>query len=134
MGVIPMWPLLLTPASKWFAANAGWLWQAAIWLFFAVLAVLLFLFWVASVKRDAVEKERAEVHARQLEAYRKASEETQKVAEALEQTLANQKTINSQLNERLDDEIRKNGVYRACVLPADGLRLYNAALRGTTAR
>jgi len=61
-------------------------------------------------------------------------EESFKISSGLEKQLAAERDTNLKLKETLDDEIAKNGVYRTCVVPAVGVRLYNEALIGATAR
>lgn len=44
--------------------------------------------------------------------------------------VATQKSValnqqNLELQKRLDNEITKNNIYRTCIVPADGVRLYN---------
>lgn len=129
-----MWPLLLAPAVQWAKDNSARLWKAAVILFFVALAILLVWLWIASIRKDAVQEERANQLTLKLKEFQQSALATQQVAEALENTLANQKNINAELNERLEDEINKKPIYRSCVLPADGLRLYNAAIRGPAAR
>lgn len=53
---------------------------------------------------------------------------------SLEKQLAQFRLDNEQLNERLTDEINRHPVYRQCRLPDGGLRLYNAARSGQSAR
>lgn len=56
-----------------------------------------------------------------------------KSADAAE-AVAAQKTAalnqqNLKLQKRLDDEITQNNIYRTCVVPVDGVRLYNKNIR-----
>lgn len=49
------------------------------------------------------------------------------IAQGLEQKLASAAVVERQLNERLKDEVAKNGVYRACRVPATGVQLLKDA-------
>lgn len=51
----------------------------------------------------------------------------------LETQLAQIRAANEKLKDDLDAEIAKNRAYRDCIVPVDGVRLYNAALAGATA-
>lgn len=52
------------------------------------------------------------------------------IASNLEKQLGQFQADNQKLKDDLDAEIAKNGVYRACRVPDDGVRLYNASLPG----
>jgi Tfp pilus assembly protein PilO len=56
-----------------------------------------------------------------------------KLSTELEKNLAQIRADNDKLKDDLDVEIAKNRAYRDCIVPVDGVRLYNAALAGATA-
>jgi len=90
-------------------------------------AILAIKHWGAVEEREKIAlADKAKMEEKWAESFNLSS--------ALEKELAARDAANQKLKEDLDAEISKNGVYAACRLPADGLRLYNAALAGSPAR
>lgn len=61
----------------------------------------------------------------QIEKDRATADAQSKQLEAL---LARQKLAANSLSRRLANEIKKNAVYSSCVIPPDGVRLYNDSI------
>lgn len=104
-----------------------------IWYFRAALMLGVLAGFYGIYRMGAVD-EQAKIALQDKAAIEKKWEEAFKLSSDLEKQLAAQRETNEKLKEDLDDEIAKNGVYRACVVPADGVRLYNAAVSGAPAR
>lgn len=61
-------------------------------------------------------------------------EQAYRISSELQAQLQRQQADNQKLKEDLDEQIAKNGVYAACKLPVDGVRLYNQALASAATR
>lgn len=96
-----------------------------------VVAVIASAWVVNGWKEDAAAFEKLKD---QVAAYQAKEAAAQKIATALEEELGKSAAVHQKLKERLRNELRKNTVYADCVVPADGVLLYNEALTGGAAR
>lgn len=53
-----------------------------------------------------------------------------KQAQSFSEKLQDEYALNQNLDRRLHDEVGKNSVYRTCIIPDDGVRLYEASRTG----
>jgi len=104
------------------------------WLPFALAASAVVWGLFAWSKHQGAEHEREKQRAAQLESFRRDALRANSLALDLEQQLAKMRAANDQLTEELKDETNRDPVYRECVVPADGLRLYNASRQGAPSR
>jgi septal ring factor EnvC (AmiA/AmiB activator) len=98
----------------------------------AALATLGFLY----VREQGAASEREKQFKARVEAFELEVKKSNEVARNLEAQLTAMRAGNEQLKKELDDESNRNPVYTtsACNTPVDGLRLYNAARQGASAR
>lgn len=66
--------------------------------------------------------------------YQKRTEDGNARATVLESELATSRDFSRALERQVDDEIKSNGLYSSCILPANGLFLINSAITGKPAR
>lgn len=91
---------------------------------------LTFLYY--QVKGEGKAECQAEYAAQVQAAKDAATTAANKRALKLEAQLAQSRAHNQELNESLNDELAKHTVYRECRVPADGVRIINRALAGST--
>jgi len=123
--------LLLQPlAKKVWAFVAPYL----AWIILGVVVIAA----VAFIRHQWIEQGKLQTKYDALGAeyagYKIDAENKAKVSAKLESDLAQSRAQAEQLSERLKDEIAKNGVYRACRVPAGGVQLLNEALKPPSAR
>lgn len=74
--------------------------------------------------------EREKHYMAQIETYQKDVVAADKVARDLESKLAALSVARAQLEEALQNELARDPVYRDCVIPKNGIKLLNQAIRG----
>ena len=90
---------------------------------------ILFLFGLGwYIRHQGVAAAERAQREREVAAYKAETDKAYKVAQGLEQQLNKTRQQADELNERLKDEISKNGAYRACRVPSSGVQLLNRAL------
>jgi uncharacterized protein HemX len=105
--------------------------RAALPYILIALAVVAAYFFVR--QQGVIAAERAQ-REREVAAYKAQTEKAYKVAQGLEEQLEKTRQQADELNERLKDEISKNGAYRACRVPSGGVQLLNRALTRPASR
>lgn len=104
------------------------------WIILGVVVIAAVAFirhqWIEQGKTEA----KLDAMAVEYAGYKADAENKFKVSAKLESDLAQSRAQAEELNERLKDEIAKNGVYRACRVPAGGVQLLNQALKPPSAR
>lgn len=103
----------------------GW----KLWLLGAVGVVALTTITYMYVREQGAAAQREKQYKAQIEAFVKDVAKADEVTRNLEAQLTAMRTDNANLKKELEDETNRNPVYTnpACNVPADGLRLYNAA-------
>jgi len=104
----------------------------AVWPY--VLGLLVAGGVVLYLEHRGAEKERQRQLEAQIVELNNKLAKKDKISAETERELTEALELERKRNERLNDETRQNPVYRSCVLPDNGLRLYNEARIGKPSR
>lgn len=116
------------------------MWAALLtyWKPVAIVAIIVAIFFAGDFHGSSVTQSKYEAILAQ-EKIDAAAERDKIVAQgvaqskALEDQLSAQRVKANTLGRRLANEIKKNSVYGSCIVPDDGVQLYNDSLSGSPA-